>query len=128
MQFSKQSLSGSGYYGDKQTVTVGDATWPVELVVHKYTVQQKMTVIDENGQTVSGPNGGDMNLTISGVTETKTFDDLRIKNNNSNSMWNLRAFAVNLSAGSHIQKVTLAGNYLKAGEGTVKCLKAAGMI
>ena len=108
---------GSGYYGDKQIVTVGDATWPVELVVHKYTVQQKMTVFDENGQTVAGPNGGDMNMTISGVTETKTFDHLRIQNNNSNSMWNLRAFAVNLSAGSHIQKVTLAGNYLKAGEG-----------
>ena len=104
---SKEIKSSTEYYNAK---------------THAIANNLLLTALNNRGQVLAGPGGGDLNITLA-ANEVSDIVGVEVKNNMSSSMFRLKAFAVNASAGSNLDKVTIKGSgaaLVEAGDASCK--------
>ena len=115
------------YYGDDAAcgtpVKVTRASQDIDLKVYSVANNLAITPFNNLGTAAAGPGFGDMNITLS-ANQIDSLDHIKVQQNMSNAMFRLKAFAVNVTAATNMDKVTVKGangaTLLATGEGDCK--------
>jgi hypothetical protein len=99
----------SSYYGDTQCKVIAAATDNMVLKVHGITSSLEVKLKKGTTESISSTGAmNQLNLTL-GVDETASFDYFTIKNNKTNSAFNLKSIVFDLVATTNISKIQIAG-------------------